>query len=156
MKKFNLTTMVLQVNLFSFDFWKNLKTPKIRFKINWPLAMPSVCYGWLMREEKITFRGFWANKWARVAQTLATVGLIKWRSMAVEGHSCVASIPFNAFKNLAWQNFTQIAFTKFRTFWIIVFVQLKIEVKSCQFAIENNGVKFFLMGILYMHFSMVI
>ena len=112
-----------------------MKTLKSPFKVKWPLVHMLWWANW--ERKKITFRGFWANKWARVAQALATVGLIKWRSMAVEGHSCVASIPFNAFKNLAWQNFTQIAFTKFRTFWIIVFVQLKIEVKSCQFMIET-------------------
>ena len=29
-------TMVPQVELFSFVFWKNLKTPKRPFEINWP------------------------------------------------------------------------------------------------------------------------
>ena len=36
-KKYNLTTMISQVDLFSFLFWKNLKTPKRHFEINWPL-----------------------------------------------------------------------------------------------------------------------
>ena len=36
-EKFDLTTIVPQVDLFSFIFWKNLKTPKIHFEINWPL-----------------------------------------------------------------------------------------------------------------------
>ena len=36
-KKFNLTTMIPQVDLFSFVFWKNLQTPKRHFEINWPL-----------------------------------------------------------------------------------------------------------------------
>ena len=34
MKKFNSTTMIPQVDLFSFVFWKNLKTPKRHFEIN--------------------------------------------------------------------------------------------------------------------------
>ena len=32
-KKFDFTTMIPQVDLFSFVFWKNLKTPKIHFEI---------------------------------------------------------------------------------------------------------------------------
>ena len=30
--------MIPQVDLFSFVFWKNLKTPKRHFEINWPLV----------------------------------------------------------------------------------------------------------------------
>jgi hypothetical protein len=33
-KKIDLTTMIPQVDLFSFAFWKNLKTPKRLFEIN--------------------------------------------------------------------------------------------------------------------------
>ena len=33
-KKFDLTTMIPEVDLFSFVFWKNLKTPKRCFEIN--------------------------------------------------------------------------------------------------------------------------
>ena len=36
-KKIDLTTMIHQVDLFSFVFWKNLKSPKRHFEINWPL-----------------------------------------------------------------------------------------------------------------------
>ena len=36
-KEVDLTTMIPQVDLFSFIFWKNLKTPKRHFEINWPL-----------------------------------------------------------------------------------------------------------------------
>ena len=32
-KKFDLTTMIPQVDLFSFVFWKNLKSPKRHFEI---------------------------------------------------------------------------------------------------------------------------
>ena len=35
-KTFDLTTMIPQVDLFFFGFWKNLKTPKRHFEINWP------------------------------------------------------------------------------------------------------------------------
>ena len=35
--KFDFTTMIPQVDLFSFVFWKKLKTPKRHFEINWPL-----------------------------------------------------------------------------------------------------------------------
>ena len=38
--EFNFTTMIPQVDLFSFIFWKKLKTPKRHFEINWPLALP--------------------------------------------------------------------------------------------------------------------
>ena len=37
-KKFNFTTTIPQVDLFSFVFWEKLKTPKRHFKINWPLG----------------------------------------------------------------------------------------------------------------------
>ena len=37
-KKFYFTTMKSQVDLFSFLFWRKLKTPKRHFEINWPLA----------------------------------------------------------------------------------------------------------------------
>ena len=30
--------MIPQVDMFSFVLWKNLKTPKTHFKINWPLV----------------------------------------------------------------------------------------------------------------------
>ena len=35
--EFYFTTMIPQVDLFSFVFWKKLKTPKRQFEINWPL-----------------------------------------------------------------------------------------------------------------------
>ena len=35
--EFNFTTMTPQVDLFSFVFWKKLKTPKRYFEIKWPL-----------------------------------------------------------------------------------------------------------------------
>ena len=35
--EFDLTTMIPQVNLFSFVFWKKSKTPKRQFENNWPL-----------------------------------------------------------------------------------------------------------------------
>ena len=39
-KKFNLTTMVSQVELFLFVFWKNWRyLPKRHFEINWPLGL---------------------------------------------------------------------------------------------------------------------
>ena len=38
--EFYFTTIKLQVDLFSFVFWKKLKTPKRQFEINWPLAVP--------------------------------------------------------------------------------------------------------------------
>ena len=39
-KKIDLTTMISQVDLFSFGvfFWKNLKTQKRHFEIKWPLG----------------------------------------------------------------------------------------------------------------------
>jgi hypothetical protein len=36
--KFDFTTMIPQVDLFSFVFWKKLKTPKRHFEIDWPLV----------------------------------------------------------------------------------------------------------------------
>ena len=35
--KFDFSTMIPQVDLFSFIFWEKLKTPKQHFEINWPL-----------------------------------------------------------------------------------------------------------------------
>ena len=37
-KKFDFTTLIPQVDLFSFVFWEKLKTLKIHFKVNWPLV----------------------------------------------------------------------------------------------------------------------
>ena len=37
MKEFFFTTMKPQVDLFSFVFWRKLKTPKRHFEITWPL-----------------------------------------------------------------------------------------------------------------------
>ena len=37
MNTFDFTTMIPQVDLFSFVFWKKFKTPKRHFEINWPL-----------------------------------------------------------------------------------------------------------------------
>ena len=42
-KEFYFTTMKPQVNLFSFIFWRKLKTPKRHFKINWPLEFALLC-----------------------------------------------------------------------------------------------------------------
>ena len=40
--EFDFTTMIPQVDLFSFVFWKKLKTPKRHFEINWPLSAPQI------------------------------------------------------------------------------------------------------------------
>ena len=37
MNKFNFITVIPQVDLLLFVFWKKLKTPKRHFKINGPL-----------------------------------------------------------------------------------------------------------------------
>ena len=37
--KFNFITMIPQVDLFLFIFWRKLMKPKRHFKINWPLAL---------------------------------------------------------------------------------------------------------------------
>ena len=37
-KKFNFTTLISQVDLFSFVFWQKLKTSKRNFEINWSLG----------------------------------------------------------------------------------------------------------------------
>ena len=36
--EFDFTTMIAQVDLLSYIFWKKLKTQKRHFKINWPLV----------------------------------------------------------------------------------------------------------------------
>ena len=36
--EFDFTIKIPQVDLFSFIFWKKLKTPKQHFEINWPLS----------------------------------------------------------------------------------------------------------------------
>ena len=42
-KQFNLT-MIPLVDLFSYVFWKNLKTPKRHFEIHWPLWFSTVIW----------------------------------------------------------------------------------------------------------------
>ena len=51
-KKFDLTNMIPQVDLFLFIFWKNLKTPKRHFKICWPLATTFVKVVHLSKKKK--------------------------------------------------------------------------------------------------------
>ena len=41
-KKFNLATRIPQVDLFSFVFWKNLKTSKRHFEINSPVNIKTL------------------------------------------------------------------------------------------------------------------
>ena len=45
-KEFNFTTMIPQIDLFSFVFWRKSKTPKKHFKIIWPL-IPSGFFDWV-------------------------------------------------------------------------------------------------------------
>ena len=42
--KFDFTTMIPQVDLFSFVFWRKSTTSKNLFEINWPLRPPSKKY----------------------------------------------------------------------------------------------------------------
>ena len=46
-KEFDFTTMIPQVDLFLFVFWRKSKKPKRHFEINWPLVITnntgSVC-----------------------------------------------------------------------------------------------------------------
>ena len=39
--EFYFTTMKPQVDLFSFVFWRKLKSPKRHFEIIWPLVLPN-------------------------------------------------------------------------------------------------------------------
>ena len=39
--EFYFTTMKPQIDLFSFVFWRKLKTPKIHFAIKWPITCSS-------------------------------------------------------------------------------------------------------------------
>ena len=55
--KFDFTTMIPQVDLFSFDFWEKLKTPKRRFETNWPLRMPQT-FGAIFLFVLTTFHNF--------------------------------------------------------------------------------------------------
>ena len=48
--KFDFTTMIPQVDLFSFIFWRKLKTPKRHFEINWPLA--EIIQNWLNQDKE--------------------------------------------------------------------------------------------------------
>ena len=56
-KTFDLTTMISQVDMFSFVFRKNLKTrPKRHFEINWPLVKwPSYNETWNRKIRRIYF-----------------------------------------------------------------------------------------------------
>ena len=42
--EFYFTTMKPQVDLFSFIFWRKLKTPKRHFEIDWPLHKKNVAF----------------------------------------------------------------------------------------------------------------
>ena len=55
-EKFDFTTMIPQVDLFSFVFWRKLKTPKIHFEINWPLPLYFIrkVLNWFSTDEIIT------------------------------------------------------------------------------------------------------
>ena len=56
--EFDFTTMIPQVDLFSFVFWKKLKTPKRRFEINWPLSS-------YFLEDIELFRPLWTGRWTQ-------------------------------------------------------------------------------------------
>ena len=43
-KEFDFTTMIPQIDLFSFVFWRKSKTPKNHFEVIWPLVLkPEQC-----------------------------------------------------------------------------------------------------------------
>ena len=50
----NMNITVPLADLFSFFFWKNLKTPRRQFEINWPLVVTVKC------------SYFWINKWTSI------------------------------------------------------------------------------------------
>ena len=59
----NFTTMIPHVDLFSFVFWKKLKTPKRRFEINWPLRKKQTSSYFL--EDIELFRPLWTGRWTQ-------------------------------------------------------------------------------------------
>ena len=52
--KFDFATMKPQVDLFSFVFWRKLKTPKGHFEIIWPLVPWHLFFGDLSQSEKFS------------------------------------------------------------------------------------------------------
>ena len=69
-KKFDLTTMIPQIELFSFVFRKNLKTTKGHFEINWPLPLVSQ---WV----KILFNSHYHNKFHAILACKFNYYLVK-------------------------------------------------------------------------------
>ena len=75
----------------------------------------------------VTFTWLWANKRSGIAEACTSVGLVKWRCMAVKGNSGVTCISFDTLKDLTEQIFSQITLTQLRTLGIVMFIQLKIK-----------------------------
>ena len=67
-KEFNFTTMIPQVDLFSFVFWRKLKTPKNHFEIIWPLVTPKELrdrfWNFMAFSEYLNFTGLWYYKFS--------------------------------------------------------------------------------------------
>ena len=55
-KEFYFTTMIPQVDLFSFVFWRKYKTPKNHFEITWPLESGEPWCDMLMPRVEHTLR----------------------------------------------------------------------------------------------------
>ena len=87
MKEFYLTTMKPQVDLFSFVFWRKLKTPKRHFEIIWPLA----CFYILRKSIRIngfhffTIEHFWI--YAGILQLLLERWIISSKGVHPNYHS---------------------------------------------------------------------
>ena len=64
-KEFDFTTMIPQIDLFSFVFWRKSKTPKNHFEIIWPLvhnncgARKWVMFPFLVLKIQALFKGGW-------------------------------------------------------------------------------------------------
>ena len=54
-KEFDFTTMIPQVDLFSFVFWRKSMTPKNHFEINWPLPIMEMLKNLSMISTQNTF-----------------------------------------------------------------------------------------------------
>ena len=71
-KEFDFTTMIPQIDLFSFVFWRKSKTPKNHFEIIWPLGIAVI---------------FYFNFFFKIFQKLISVPLRLFRSLEYDPQS---------------------------------------------------------------------
>ena len=83
--KFDFTSMIPQIDLFLFVFWRKSTTPKNHFEINWPLAYTLTAKSWHNLREYFyfdpifkKFKSKWTVYFKLKLEKKNSVHLLKW------------------------------------------------------------------------------